>query len=172
MAGLTQARTDFWLYQALPLVLHPNQDIQMSAIKAMNCVLPALLATNYQTDPKWDVLQSQLLDVYVTKIRELFHRKNANWHLIWNICIRLLDVQIPRSASTLNLFLSLVEPALRCHDPKRRAEGYLCWRVSDRKSPSSTITSPMPCAISTSKLTDIFGRICRYCWRFWCGINV
>lgn len=127
---LTQARVDFWLYQVLPLVLYPKQDIQSSAIKAVNSVLSSLLRTDYQSNQKWEVLQNEILEQYVTKIREFFDRKNANWYLIWNICIRLLDVQIPRSASTLNLFLSLVEPALRCHDPKRRAEGYLCWRVS------------------------------------------
>lgn len=43
--------------------------------------------------------------------------------------MQLLDVEIPRSATVLNQFLSIVEPALRSTSMERRSEAYICWRV-------------------------------------------
>lgn len=114
----------------MPLIFDSDEDIQSNAIEAVSKVVPLLITSRHQSHPHWTQVRNTILTEYTQKISSCFLHGNAKWHLVWCLCVRLLDVDIPRSASTLNAFLSIVEPALRSNVPIRRAEGYLCWRVS------------------------------------------
>lgn len=120
---------EFWMKEVLPLIFDSDDDIQTNAIEAINQAMPLLLASRYQSHPQWQSIRSKILNEYTKKINICFRQGSPKWYLAWCLCVRLLDVDIPRSASTLNAFLSIVEPALRSNVPTRRAEGYLCWRV-------------------------------------------
>lgn len=124
---------EFWLKEVLPLIFDSDEDIQTNAIEAVNRALPLLLASRYQSSPHWQRVRFEILSDYTKKITANFRQGSPKWYLVWCLCVRLLDVDIPRSASTLNAFLSIVEPALRSNLPIRRAEGYLCWRVCSNK---------------------------------------
>lgn len=121
---------EFWLKDVLPLIFDPDDDIQTNAIEAVSKAVPLLLASRHQAHPYWQHVRSNILTEYTKKINSSFRQDSPKWYMVWCLCVRLLDIDIPRSASTLNAFLSIVEPALRSNVPIRRAEGYLCWRVS------------------------------------------
>lgn len=71
-----------------------------------------------------------LFDSYIKEIQHQLQQNNSKWYRSWCICLQLLDTEIPRSATILNQFLGIVEPALRSTTMDRRAEAYLCWKVS------------------------------------------
>lgn len=119
----------FWMKEIWPLVFDPDIDIQNNAIEAMDKVIPLLLISNHQNQQYWPKLQPEILKNYTTRVMSLFAKGNHKWYMIWCQCVRLLDVEIPRSATVLNVLLSIVEVALRSAVPQRRAEGYICWRV-------------------------------------------
>lgn len=127
---MSSPEIEFWLKDVMPLIFDSDEDIQSNAIGAVNEVIPLLLASRHQSHPHWQQVRTTILTDYTQKIGGCFRQGNPKWHMVWCLCVRLLDVDIPRSASTLNAFLSIVEPALRSNVPIRRAEGYLCWRVS------------------------------------------
>lgn len=120
---------EFWLKTVLPFIFDFDADVQANAIEAMNTAMPLLLESRYQTHTYWQHLRSKILTQYAKEINNLLSQGNSKWYCVWSLSVRLLDVDIPRSATTLNIFLSIVEPALRSNVPSRRAEGYLCWRV-------------------------------------------
>lgn len=126
---LSPPEIEFWLKDVMPMICDSDEDIQSNAIEAMNKAVSLLLASKFQTHPYWQQTRNTILNDYTQKIRSCFQQGNPKWYMVWCLCVRLLDVDIPRSASTLNAFLSIVEPALRSNVPIRRAEGYLCWRV-------------------------------------------
>lgn len=104
---------------------------------------------------KWNFFSS--ICSYTKNIFALFIQNSAKWHILWCYFLRLMDIDIPRSASTLNAFLTIVEPALRSSVPTRRAEGYLCWRVCTSHTYSFLINS--------NKCHHF-----RYYWKFWLDI--
>lgn len=130
---LTQAMTadeiQFWYTHILPLMFDADSDIQANAIDAVKHAIPLLLASKHHSHPEWAETRQTILQQYTGDMNKLLAHHNAKWYLAWCNLIRLLDIDIPRSATTLNAFLSIVEPALRSSVPARRAEGYLCWRV-------------------------------------------
>ncbi|XP_055318970.1 telomere-associated protein RIF1 [Sitodiplosis mosellana] len=126
---MSPVEIEFWLKEVVPLIFDTDDDIQTNAIEAVNRAMPLLLASRYQSHPQWQRVRFEILSDYTKKINACFRQGNPKWYLAWCLCVRLLDVDIPRSASTLNAFLSIVEPALRSNVPIRRAEGYLCWRA-------------------------------------------
>lgn len=121
---------EFWFTYVVPLIFDSDVDIQQNAIDAMNKAIPLILLSRHHSHPLWQSLRNDIISDYTKKINQLFVQGSPNWHLVWSLCVRLLDADIPRSASILNTFLSIVDPALRSNVPMRRAEGYLCWRVS------------------------------------------
>lgn len=127
---MSASEIEFWLKDVMPTIVDTDDDIQSNGIEAMNKVVPLLLASKHQSHPFWQQTRITILTDYTQKIGACFQQGNPKWYMVWCLCVRLLDVDIPRSASTLNAFLSIVEPALRSNVPIRRAEGYLCWRVS------------------------------------------
>lgn len=127
---MSSIEIEFWLRDVMPLIFDSDDDIQTNAIDAVNKVVPLLLQSRHQSHPYWQQVRSDILTVYTKQINNSFLHNSPKWYQLWCICVRLLDLDIPRSASTLNAFLSIVEPALRSTIPIRRAEGYLCWRVS------------------------------------------
>lgn len=128
-ANMTQSEIEFWLKEVMPLIFDADDDIQTNAIEAVNEAIPLLLASRHQTNVHWQQVRSNILSVYTKKINNCFKQGSPKWYMVWCLCVQLLDIDIPRSASTLNAFLSIVEPALRSNVPIRRAEGYLCWKV-------------------------------------------
>lgn len=129
-APLSEKEIEFWYKEILPLIFDSDSDIQANAIDAIDKVIPLLLASQHQSHPYWLELRNDILKHFTKKINQLFSQGNSKWYLTWCQCVRILDIDIPRSATTLNAFLSIVELALRSPIPMRRAEGYLCWRVS------------------------------------------
>lgn len=127
---MTHSEIEFWLKEVLPLIFDADDDIQTNAIEAINKAMPLLIASRHQSHPHWSQVRNNILIDYTQKIVSCFKSGSPRWYTVWCLCVRLLDVDIPRSASTLNAFLSIVEPALRSNVPIRRAEGYLCWKVS------------------------------------------
>lgn len=128
--ALSQNHMDLWYYHVIPLMFHSQEDIQCNSINAIGKVIPYLMLSKHQNHPYWPKLRSEILTSYTKEINAMFLQNNPQWHLIWCHFVRILDIDIPRSATTLNAFLCIVEPALRSSIPTRRAEGYLCWRVS------------------------------------------
>lgn len=126
---MADADVEFWLNDVLPLIFDADDDIQTNAIEAINKAIP-LLISRHQLHSMWLQVRTNILSDYTKQIVGCFKSGSPKWHTAWCLCVRLLDVDIPRSASTLNAFLSIVEPALRSNVPIRRAEGYLCWKVS------------------------------------------
>lgn len=126
---MSPVEIEFWLKDVLPLIFDTDDDIQTNAIEAISRATPLLLASRFQSHPHWQHVRYEMLSEYTKKINICFRQQSTKWYLTWCLCVRLLDIDIPRSASTLNAFLSIVEPALRSNIPIRRAEGYLCWRV-------------------------------------------
>lgn len=127
---MTDVDIEFWLNDVLPLIFDGDDDIQTNAIDAFNKAIPLLIYSRHQLHPIWPQVRTNILSDYTKKIINCFKSGSTKWYTTWCLCVRLLDVDIPRSASTLNAFLSIVEPALRSNIPIRRAEGYLCWKVS------------------------------------------
>lgn len=127
---MTSTEIEFWFKEVMPLIFDSDDDIQTNAIDAVNKAVPLLLSSRLQSHPHWQRARSDILSEYTKKINNCFRQGSPKWYMVWCLCVRLLDIDIPRSASTLNAFLSIVEPALRSNIPIRRAEGYLCWRVS------------------------------------------
>ncbi|XP_031630686.1 telomere-associated protein RIF1 [Contarinia nasturtii] len=126
---MTSTEIEFWLKDVFPLAFDSDEDIQTNAIKAVKTAMPMLLVSHHHSNPLWEQTRSSILNEYTVKIGNFFKHGSPKWYMTWCICVRLLDIDIPRSARTLNAFLSIVEPALRSNVPIRRAEGYLCWRV-------------------------------------------
>lgn len=106
-----------------------DETISDKAIETVTDVIPIILLSQHQLHPKWSNLQNMILKIYTKHITKQFINNNPKWHLLWCHCVRLLDIQIPKRATILNKFLSIVEPALRSGTPMRRAEGYYCWRI-------------------------------------------
>lgn len=129
---MAHAEIEFWLKDVLPLIFDADDDIQTNAIEAINKAIPLLIASRHQSHPQWPQIRTNILEDYTQKIVSCFKSGSPRWYTAWCLCVRLLDFDIPRSASTLNAFLSIVEPALRSNVPIRRAEGYLCWKVSTK----------------------------------------
>lgn len=127
---MESSEIEFWLRDVLPLIFDADDDIQTNAIEAINKALPLLIASRHQHNPIWLPIRNKILHDYTQKIIDSFKSGSPKWYTAWCLCVRLLDGDIPRSASTLNAFLSIVEPALRSNVPIRRAEGYLCWKVN------------------------------------------
>lgn len=127
---MSSIEIEFWLKEVIPLIFDSDDDIQTNAIEAVKKAVPLLLSSHHQAHPHWPRVRSDILTEYTKKIQACFRQDSPKWYMAWCLCVRLLDIDIPRSASTLNAFLSIVEPALRSNIPIRRAEGYLCWRVS------------------------------------------
>lgn len=127
---MADADIELWLNGVLPLVFDADDDIQTNAIEAINKAMPLLISSRHQSHAMWPQVRTNILSDYTKKIVNCFKSGSPKWHTAWCLCVRLLDFDIPRSASTLNAFLSIVEPALRSNIPLRRAEGYLCWKVS------------------------------------------
>lgn len=121
-----------WFNHVVPLIFDVDDDIQQNAINAVERMMPLLMISKHQLLPDWSRHRNVIITKYVKEIGALFQKDNARWHHTWCHCVRILDIEIPRSATTLNAFLGIVEPALRSVIPMRRAEGYLCWRVSFR----------------------------------------
>lgn len=122
---------ELWYREIIPLMFDQDVDIQQNAITAVNAVIPIMLMSKHHSHPMWPQLRDNILGPYRQEINDLFTKNNSRWHSIWCHFVRILDIDIPRSATTLNAFLCIVEPALRSSIPARRAEGYLCWRVSN-----------------------------------------
>lgn len=131
---MAPSEIEFWMRNVLPLIFDTDDDIQTNAIEAINKALPLLIASRHENDPIWPQIRNEILHDYTQKIISSFKSGSSKWYTAWCLCVRLLDSDIPRSASTLNAFLSIVEPALRSNVTMRRAEGYLCWKVSKQAS--------------------------------------
>lgn len=152
---LKPAQLTFWLKTAVPLIFDGDAAIQDAAIETFEKVIPFLMMSNYHSHPDWQKTKRDTVNRYerifydnsifdrnlnnkksipfcryTKEITSLFQRNNAKWYRAWCLFIRLMDIEIPRSATILNQFLGIVEPALRSAVVTRRAEGYLCWRVS------------------------------------------
>lgn len=127
---MSPTEIEFWMRDVLPMIFDADDDIQTNAIEALNKALPLLIASRHQHNPMWPHIRNEILHDYTQKIISSFKSGSPKWYTAWCLCVCLLDSDIPRSASTLNAFLSIVEPALRSNVPIRRAEGYLCWKVS------------------------------------------
>lgn len=127
---MADADIELWLNGVLPLVFDADDDIQTNAIEAINGAIPLLISSQHQSHSMWKQIRTNILNDYTKKIVNCFISGSPKWHTAWCLCVRLLDFDIPRSATTLNAFLSIVEPALRSNVPLRRAEGYFCWKVS------------------------------------------
>lgn len=128
--ALTTQKLSLWFDHVVPLEFDTDADIQKNAIDAVEKVMPLLMVSKHQSHPDWTKYRNTIINKYVKEIGILFQKDNARWHRTWCHCVQILDIEIPRSATTLNAFLGIVEPALRSVIPMRRAEGYLCWRVS------------------------------------------
>lgn len=127
---MAPAEIEFWLKEVFPLIFDADDDIQTNALEAIEKAMPLLITSRHQQHTQWPKVRDNILSDYTQKIVGSFKLGSPKWYTAWCLCVRLLDVDIPRSASTLNAFLSIVEPALRSNVPIRRAEGYLCWKVS------------------------------------------
>lgn len=125
----TKAQMNVWLDNVIPLMFDADEAIQNKAIEVVGEQLPLILTSNLHEHPAWERLRSNILNTYTQEITTQFNAHNSKWSLLWSHCVRLLDIDIPKSATTLNTFLSTVEPALRSSLPIHRAEGYYCWRV-------------------------------------------
>lgn len=123
-------KLSLWFEHVMPLEFDADADIQQNAINAVEQVMPLLMVSKHQSHPEWGKHRNNIINKYVKEIGASFQKGNARWHRTWCHCVQILDIEIPRSATTLNAFLGIVEPALRSVIPMRRAEGYLCWRVS------------------------------------------
>lgn len=128
--ALSPQKLSLWFDHVIPLEFDADTDIQDNAINAVEKVIPILMVSKHQSHPDWPKHRNHIITKYVKDIANLFQKDNARWHRIWCHCVQILDIEIPRSATTLNAFLAIVEPALRSSYTMRRAEGYLCWRVS------------------------------------------
>lgn len=128
--ALSTKKLSLWFDHVMPLELDADADIQQNAINAVEQVMPLLMVSKHQSHPEWTRHRNNIITRYVKEIGALFQKGNARWHRTWCHCVQILDIEIPRSATTLNAFLGIVEPALRSVIPMRRTEGYLCWRVS------------------------------------------
>lgn len=130
--ALSIHKLSLWFDHVVPLVFDADVDIQQNAINAVGNVIPLMMVSKHQSHPDWQKHRTTIISKYAKEIATLFQKDNNKWHLIWCHCVQILDIEIPRSATTLNAYLGIVEPALRSNVPERRAEGYLCWRVSKK----------------------------------------
>lgn len=126
---MSEAKLGLWLDHVMPLEFDSDVDIQQNAINAVEMVIPLMIASKHHSHSEWTRYRNVIVSKYVKEIDTIFRKNSPQWYHIWCHCVQILDVEIPRSASTLNAFLGIVEPALRSGIPMRRAEGYLCWRV-------------------------------------------
>lgn len=128
--ALSPQKLSLWFEHVLPSEFDADADIQQNAINAVEMVMPLLMVSKHQSHPDWPKHRNNVITKYVKEISVLFQKNSPQWYRTWCHCVQVLDIEIPRSATTLNAFLGIVEPALRSVIPMRRAEGYLCWRVS------------------------------------------
>uniref|UniRef100_W8C4U5 Telomere-associated protein RIF1 n=1 Tax=Ceratitis capitata TaxID=7213 RepID=W8C4U5_CERCA len=119
----------FWIEDILPLAFDEDATIQGSAINALEQGLLALDISNIPNGSCWNGVKNKIVKEYAPRVHQLREDRSQYWHRVWCILIRLLDREILKSASTINLFLSIVELGFRSPDNSVRAEAFTCWRL-------------------------------------------
>uniref|UniRef100_A0A0A1X653 Telomere-associated protein RIF1 n=1 Tax=Zeugodacus cucurbitae TaxID=28588 RepID=A0A0A1X653_ZEUCU len=119
----------FWVEDILPLVFDANSSVQGSAVSALEQGLLTLEIGNIPNCACWNNVKSVIVKELTPRVHQLREDRNQYWHRIWCILVRLLDREILKSASTINLFLSIVELGFRSSDNSVRAEAFTCWHL-------------------------------------------
>ncbi|XP_017470195.1 PREDICTED: uncharacterized protein LOC108361929 [Rhagoletis zephyria] len=119
----------FWVDDVLPLVFDEDLSIQGCAVSALEQGLSTLEIGNIHSHKEWNNVKNSIVKEYACKIHRLRETRNQYWNRVWCILIRLLDREILKSASTINLFLSIVELGFRSPDNNVRAEAFTCWHL-------------------------------------------
>ncbi|XP_067629008.1 telomere-associated protein RIF1 [Eurosta solidaginis] len=119
----------FWLEDILPIVFDKDTTIQGSAVSALEQGLLILDIGNVCSYTNWVNVKNVIVKEYASRLHELREVRSQYWHRIWCILIRILDREILKSASTINLFLSIVELGFRSPDNSVRAEAFTCWHL-------------------------------------------
>lgn len=161
--ALSPQKLSLWFDHVLPLEFDADADIQQNAINAVEMVIPLLMVSKHQSHPDWPKYRNNVITKYVKEISVLFQMNSPQWYRTWCHCVQVLDIEIPRSATTLNAFLGIVEPALRSVIPMRRAEGYLCWRVSTYLFDAIDEFTPSIISLCISFILAYFGSGTAWC---------
>ncbi|XP_069963770.1 telomere-associated protein RIF1 isoform X2 [Bactrocera oleae] len=119
----------FWVEDILPLAFDDNSTVQGSAVSALEQGLLTLDIGNIPNHSCWNNLKNAIVKEFASRVHQLREDRNQYWHRIWCILVRLLDREILKSASTINLFLSIVELGFRSPDNSVRAEAFTCWHL-------------------------------------------
>ncbi|XP_011203203.2 telomere-associated protein RIF1 [Bactrocera dorsalis] len=119
----------FWVEDILPLAFDDDSVVQGSAVSALEQGLLTLDISNIPNHSCWNNLKNVIVKEFASRVHQLREDRNQYWHRIWCILVRLLDREILKSASTINLFLSIVELGFRSPDNSVRAEAFTCWHL-------------------------------------------
>ncbi|XP_054738363.1 telomere-associated protein RIF1 [Anastrepha obliqua] len=119
----------FWIEDVLPLAFDEDPSIQGCAVSALEQGLSTLDIGHIQGCSEWNSVKNIIVKEYASRLHRLRDDRSQYWHRVWCILIRLLDREILKSASTINLFLSIVELGFRSPDNNVRAEAFTCWHL-------------------------------------------
>lgn len=58
--SLSSSQLRFWFQDVIPMIFDKNKEIQNSAIKALEAVLPFFQLSSYQEHPNWPELEKNI----------------------------------------------------------------------------------------------------------------
>lgn len=123
-----ELKVGLWFKHLLALVFTTNNEklraLLITAFELYTAVLPDL---HYRAMSFWPDVKSAIFDQYASKLHEL-RNTTPQWYKIWTILSQIVSMEIIKSASIINKFLSIVEIGFRGDDLCIRAQAYLCWR--------------------------------------------
>lgn len=123
-----ELKVGVWFKHLLALIFTTNDEkIRALLITAFELYTGILSDLHYRTMPFWPDVKSAIFDQCATKLHEL-RNTTPQWYKIWTILAQIVSVEIIKSASIINKFLSIVEIGFRGDDLRIRAQAYLCWR--------------------------------------------
>ncbi|KAJ6648597.1 Telomere-associated protein RIF1 [Pseudolycoriella hygida] len=126
--ALTASELTFWFEDIIPLIFDQKKDIQQSAMKALEAVLPFIKLSPYQEHHMWPGLEQRITTEYLNVVNSLREKGDSLWHKMWSILVKLLNKKLLKG-EVVNNFLTVCENGFKSSNLTTRAETFLCWQV-------------------------------------------
>uniref|UniRef100_A0A336MLY3 CSON003487 protein n=1 Tax=Culicoides sonorensis TaxID=179676 RepID=A0A336MLY3_CULSO len=125
---LTENEVNNWLSFFLPVVFNQDKEIQTEVIRGLELLIPKLHKCPYQEYTIWPNIRKEIVETYTKHVRGMFKKGESEWHVIFNILLKILDSVIANSTASINTFLPIVEMGFRSDNFQMRADAFLCWK--------------------------------------------
>lgn len=123
-----ELKVGLWFKHLLDLIFSTNDEkLRTLLISAFELYSVLVVDLHYRKMSFWPDVKGAIFDKYTTKLHEL-RNTTTEWYKIWTILSQIVSLEILKSASIINKFLSIVEIGFRGEDLRIRAQAYLCWR--------------------------------------------